>query len=124
MRGIELARRGALLAPGLDELAGPVKFHDARVGVAAVPVRDEDVAIRRDQRRRWRVELVVAAAGDAGLAERQQELALRREFEHLMALAVLAEAVGEPDIAVAIDMDAVRKDGEAGAETLHQPAGR
>ena len=45
------------------------------------------------------------------------------ELEDLMTLAVLAEAVGEPDIAVAIDMDAVRKDGEAGAETLHQPAG-
>ena len=119
-----LARRGALLAPGLDELAVARKLHDARIGVAAMAVADEDVAVGRDEDRRRRVELVVAGAGDAGLAERQQELAVRAELEHLLALAAHADAVGQPDIAFAIDMQAVRKDGEAGAEALHQLARR
>src|SRR5262249_52063318 len=33
---IDLARTGALLAPGLDELAVPAELHDAGVGVAPV----------------------------------------------------------------------------------------
>ena len=84
-------------------------------------VADEDVAVGRDEDGGGRVELVGACAGDASLTERQQELAVGTELEDLMALAVLADAVGQPDIAFAIDMQAVRKDGQAGAEALHQP---
>ena len=89
--------------PSLGEL------HDPRIGVAAVSVGDKNVAIGRDQNCGRRVELVRAAAGDAGLAERHQHLAVRAELEDLVALAVLAEAVGHPDIAVAVDVNAVRK---------------
>ena len=64
---------GAFLAPGLDELAVLGELHDARVGVAAMSVGDEDVAVRRGHDGGRRVELVRAAARDAGLAERQQQ---------------------------------------------------
>src|SRR5882672_10219426 len=59
MRRVELARSRALLAPGLDELAVLGEFDDARVGVAAMAVGDEDVAVRRDQHIRWRVEMLL-----------------------------------------------------------------
>ncbi len=124
MRRIELAWPGALLAPGLDEPAIARKLHDARVGIATVPIADEDVAVGRNEDRRRRVELVGTGAGDAGLAERQQELAVRTELEDLVAFAVLAEPVDQPDIALAVDLDAVREDGQACAKTLHQSAGR
>src|SRR5262249_20704398 len=104
VRDVDLAGTGTLLAPGLDELAGPVELDDARIGVAAVAVGDEDVAIRRGDDRRRRVELVRSAAGDAGLAERQQHLAVGAELEHLVALAVLADAIGDPDVALAVDV--------------------
>src|SRR5580693_5631071 len=46
MGNVEVAGTCALLSPGLDELAGLVELHDARIGVAAVAVGDEDVAVR------------------------------------------------------------------------------
>src|SRR5216684_3796734 len=82
VRAVDLAGRAALLAPGLDELAGLVELDDAGVGVAAVAVGNENVAIGRDQRRGGRVEFVRTAARNAGLAERQQHLAVGAELEH------------------------------------------
>src|SRR5205085_6676835 len=105
------------------ELAILAELHDARIGIAAVAVSDENVAVRRGYDRRWRIELVVAAAGDAGLAKREQKLAVGTEFENLMPLALDADAVGDPDIAVAIDVQAVREDQHSGAEALDQLAG-
>ena len=124
VRDIELARRRALLAPGLDELAVLGELHDARVGVAAVSVGDEDVAVRRDDDGGRRVEVSGPLPGDAGLAERQQQLAVGAELEHLWPLPSLAEAVGHPDVAVAVDVNAVREQQHSGAEALHQLAGR
>src|SRR6516164_9316348 len=117
MRRVDLARPRALLAPSLDELAVLVEFDDAGIGVAAMPVADEDVAVGRDQHRRRRIEFVRTGAGDALLAERHQHLAVRAELEDLMALAVLALAVGDPDIALRIDENAVRENEHAGAKT-------
>src|SRR5689334_964810 len=45
VRAIELARPRSLLAPGLDELAIFGELHDARIGVAAMAVCNEDVAV-------------------------------------------------------------------------------
>src|SRR5205814_6655514 len=109
MRDVQIARARSLLAPRLDELPALVELDDAGVRVAAVPVGDEDIAVRRGHDRGGCVEFVLPAAGLAGLAEREQQLALGRKLEHLMALAPEAEAVGHPDIAVAVDMQAVRK---------------
>src|SRR5262245_10871694 len=86
-------------------------------------VGNEDVAVGRCHHGRGRVELVVAGTRNSRLAKRQQDLALRAELEHLVALALHPEAVGEPDIAVAIDMNAMREDQHAGTEGLHQLAG-
>jgi hypothetical protein len=47
VRHVELARPFALLAPLLDVLAVLVKLDDAIVGITAVSVGDEDVAIGR-----------------------------------------------------------------------------
>ena len=44
------------------------------------------------------------------LAERHQYLSLGSELENLVTLAVLALSVRDPDIAVLVDTDAVRKD--------------
>src|SRR4030081_1833500 len=105
MRAVDLARPRSLHAPGLDELAVLGKLHDARIGVAAVAIGNEDVAIGSRHHGGRRVELVVAGARDAGLAEREQDLAVRAELEHLMALPGLAGAIGEPDVAFTVDMN-------------------
>ena len=62
--------------------------------------------------------------GVSGLAERHQHLAVGAELEHLVAFAVAAEAVGHPHVAVAVDVQAVREQQQAGAEALQQLAGR
>src|SRR5215475_13019711 len=108
VRGVELARSGSLLAPGLDELAVLGEFDDARVGVAAVSVADENITIGCDQNGRRCVERVRGVARRSGLTEREQNLA------------VLALGVGSPDVAVAVDKDTVRKHEHSGAEALHK----
>src|SRR6267378_2065686 len=45
VRAVDLAGCAALLAPGLDELAGLVELDDAGIGVAAVTVGNDNVAI-------------------------------------------------------------------------------
>src|SRR5262252_1828063 len=123
MRRIDLASGAAFLAPGLDEFAGLVEFDDAGIGVAAVSVADENVAIGRDQNRGRSVEGVWTVACRSGLAEREQDLAVGAELENLMAFAVLALGVGNPDVAVAVDKNSVRKHEHSGTETFHQVSG-
>ena len=128
----------AELAELLDELAGAVEANQARVRVA-VAFRDEDVAVRigdhviRLIERRGIRRLAGHVA--AGLAERQQHLAIGAELDHLVADHLgrhrrqrrisglagpagrqVALTVGHPDVAVAIDVDAVREDEHALAE--------
>ena len=124
MRRVELARRLAVLAPGLDELAVLGELHDAVVGVAAVAVGDIDVAVGRDRDVARPIERVLAVAGHAGLAERHQDLAVRAELDDDSALAVLAALVGHPDVALAVDAEAMREVEHAAAEALHEFAGR
>ena len=87
-------------------------------------IGDENVAVRRDQHCGRCVELVRTVAGDTGLAERHQHPAVRTELEDLVALSVLAEPVGDPDIAIAVDMQAMREKQQPLAERLHQLARR
>jgi len=49
MRTVELARSRSLLPPGLDEFPVLGELDDPRVGVAAMAVRDEDIAVRSDR---------------------------------------------------------------------------
>ena len=88
-----------------------------------MPVGDEDVAVRRGHHRGWRVELIGRAAGLVRLAKHEQHLAVRAELEHLVALAAAAEPVGHPDVARTVDVQAMRKQQQAGAEALDQLAG-
>ena len=122
VRVSELARARAELAPLLDELAVFRKFHDAghvirrhlRI-LPGVAVGDEDVAVGRGHHVGRLVEMRRAAAGDAGRAEPHQHLAVGRQLDDLMPFrAVLARLrVGHPDVAVAIDVQAVRKHEQA-----------
>src|SRR6266403_851807 len=101
MGNVHLARTGALLSPGLDELAVLVELDDTRISVSAMSIGDEDVAVRSNEHRRWRVEFVSTTAGDPGFAEREQHLAVRTELDNLMTFALLAEPIGDPDVALA-----------------------
>jgi hypothetical protein len=76
VRGVELAGRHPSFPRSLRELAVLGEFDDAGIGVAAVSVADENVAIGRDQDRGGRVERVWAVARRSGLAQREQDLAV------------------------------------------------
>ena len=69
-----------------DERAVARELHDAGVGLPAMAVPDEDIAIRRDQDGRRHVERVGAIASHPGLAKCHQELTVRAELEHLVTL--------------------------------------
>jgi len=123
VRHIELARPLALLAPLLDVLAVLVELDDAVVGVAAVAIGDEDVAVGRHQDVGRCVERILCGPGDAGLAERHEKLAVLIELHDGVTLAVvLRGSVGHPDVVVPVDMQAVRKIDHAPAEALYQLA--
>ena len=64
------------------------------------------------------------AAGDVRLAERHQHLAVGAELENLVAFAAAAEPVGHPHVALAVDVQTVREQQQAGAEALQQFSGR
>src|SRR5262249_24941507 len=108
VRRVELSGRRAFLAPRLDELPVLRELDDARVGIPAVPVRDEDVAVWRGHDVAGAVERVRPVAGDARLAQGHQHLAFRAEFEDLVAFAVLTRRIARPDVAVPVDVGAVR----------------
>src|SRR5207237_920739 len=125
----EVAGRRPFLAPRLEDLAVLGELHHAGVRVAAVAVADEDVAVRRDEDGGRHVERVRAVAGHARLAERHQQLPLGVELEHLMPfavplriLAIRALAIAHPDVPLAVDMDPMRANEHAGAETLDDVA--
>src|SRR5262249_5736978 len=81
-------------------------------------IADEDVAVRGDRDFGWRVELIVAGAGNAFLSERQQYFSISAtKLEHLM-----AAVVGHPEIAVLVDGELVRAHKQTGAKTFQQLA--
>jgi hypothetical protein len=130
MDRVELTRRPAALAPGLDECAVFRKPDDPVVAVFTVSVGDEDVTFRRDRDVTWCSEVIGSAALFAECAQRHQHLAGRTELDHdLAALVPLRRPVhrhrvGHPDVALAIDIDAVRPDEHAAAKAGHDLAVR
>ena len=73
-----------------------------------VPVGDEDVAVGRDRDVARAAERIGAVAANALGAERHQQLPVGTVFEDLLADAVASLAVGDPQVAEAIDANAVR----------------
>src|SRR5215813_2336922 len=108
MRRVELPGTRAFPAPRLDEFSILREFHDARVGVPAMPIGDEDVTVRRGDNVAWPIKRVGPVAGNSSLAERHQHFSIGAEFEYLVAFAVLAGGVARPDVAVAVHVEAVR----------------
>src|SRR6185295_17243962 len=128
---VEITRSGALLPPRLDERAVLRELHDARVRRAAVAVADEDVAVGRHEHRGGNVERIAALAGDTRRPERHQQLPVGTELEDLVSFSVPARilpvgafAVGDPDVAVAVDVNAVRPHEHARAEALDESSCR
>src|SRR6185436_13322509 len=70
----------------------------------------------------WLVECVAAAAADARLAEPHQLFSIRTELDHLHAhgSGLVGQAVRHPDVAAAVDVDAVREHHQAAAKTLEK----
>src|SRR5262245_26152927 len=108
VRRVELAGPLAFPAPRLDEFPVLGKLHDARIGVSAMTIGDENVAVRRGHYVARTIEGVGPVTSNPRLAERHQHLSFRAEFEYLVTLAIFAGRVGRPDVAVAVDMETVR----------------
>src|SRR6266446_780308 len=121
VRHVEFARALAFLAPRLDELAVTGELDDAGVGLVAVPVGDEDIAVRGDDHVGGRVEMGGVVAGLARRAKRHQHLAVRRELHYGVAclLVPVGAPVSDPDVAVLIDEQAMREVGHSGAKARH-----
>ncbi len=112
-------------SPLHEEVAVGAEFQHPVVAAGAVPVGDEDAAVRRHEHVGWLVEFVFAVPGDTRFAEAHQELAIRAEFMHLVTAAgVVATRISHPDIAVTVDMNPVWPDEQPGAETPDQVAVR
>src|SRR2546427_4373520 len=124
MRRVELAGARAFPAPRFDERPILRELHDARVGVPAMPIGDESIAVRSRHDVARPIERVRPVAGNPGLAERHQHLSFRVELEYLVALAVFAGRVSRPDVAVPVDVETMRLIEYALAEHLQDLARR
>src|SRR5262249_18441425 len=128
MRRIELTGPCSLLTPRLDELAVLIELHNSRVGISAVSVSNEDIAVRSGDHIRRLVECILAVTGDAGFSEREEDLALRTELDHDVALtrgfwivsASRWDAICHPDISFFVYVYAVREDKHAAAKAFDQ----
>src|SRR5215831_7312392 len=120
---VEFALPLARFAPGLDEFSVLRELHDARVGLLAMSVGDEDVAFGRDQDIGRPIEGVGPIARDSGLAQRHQHLSVGTKLDDRVALAVAASAVGDPDVAIPVREQAVWPIDHAAAEARHPLAG-
>src|SRR5262249_36428874 len=110
---------GTLLTPRLDKLPVLGKLHDASVGVAAVPIGYEDVAIGRDSYVARAVESISPRPSDSGLSNRHQDLALGTDFDRLLALPILSRLLVHQDVAVAIEGESVGLYKHPRPETLY-----
>src|SRR5258708_6234714 len=116
-------RAGAPPAPGRNELAATGELDDPSIGLAAMPVTHDDVAIGGNRDVRRSVEHVGALTCYTGSAERQQYLAPWTELDDLVALAVVATVVGRPYVALAIDIEAMWVVEETLAKAHHKISG-
>jgi hypothetical protein len=104
----KFAGAGTAPAPRHDELAVRGELDDPGIGVAAMSVTDDDIAVTGNRDIRRSIEHVGTVACDPGFAKREQNLALWTEFDDLMAFAVAAGVVGRPYAAVTIDVETMR----------------
>ena len=123
MRNLEAAQADALSAPEIHELAVLVEMDDAVIAdIRRVTIRDEDVALRRNDHRIGFVKGVLAIALDAGRAQGAQQLAVAVELQDIVADAIADMAVGQPDVIVLVDIHAVRKEKFSRAEGFEEIA--
>src|SRR4029077_16479283 len=108
MRHVEFTRLRTMVAPRRDEFSVGRSVDGRVVGLRAMAVGDEDVAVWRHQNIGGAVELVVTVAGNARLAERHQYAAVRAELDGGLAPAMPGAAIGDPDVAVAVDAKTMR----------------
>ncbi len=89
-------------------------------------VGDEDVAIRRGHDVARLLEMIGAAARHAGGSESQQHAPVGAELHDLLAFrpVLAAGGIGDPDVAISIDMQAVREHEESGADAFRGLARR
>src|SRR5262249_41267863 len=99
-------------------------FHDAIVGSGAMAVGDVDVAVGRNGDIGGATQIALVVARHSRLADCHQHLSVRAELDGSAALAVAGALVGDPDIALAVDGEAVREIDESGAQAGHELAGR
>src|SRR5258708_11960351 len=119
----ELAGAGAATAPRCNDLAVAGELDDPSIGLAAMPVTDDDVAIAGNRDIRRSVEHVGAFTCDTGFAERQQHLALRTELDDLVALAIATSVVSRPHVALAVYVETMGVVEETLAEAHHKFSG-
>src|SRR5689334_9831437 len=94
----ELAGTRSFPPPGFEEPSVAGELHDSRVGIPAVSVGDENVAVRSNHNGRRAIEGILANTGDSSLAQSQQNLPIGAEFENLLPLAVFSFSVSGPHI--------------------------
>src|ERR1700726_4934234 len=83
---LELARRAAVHAPLLDELAVWIQFDDASIAFARfVTVGDEDIAVRRHHYGIRFMKGIGPIAGYAGFPQCPQQLSIAIELQHVIA---------------------------------------
>src|ERR1019366_2191419 len=95
VQATELARASPFLSPRLDELPILGKLHDTLVAGRAMPVCDENVAIRSDRKCAFLIERVRAIACNSGLAERHQDFSVRAKLEHLHSFTIFRLKIGD-----------------------------
>src|SRR5215471_8532630 len=122
---VEFAGPRTFLPPRLDELAVTRELDDAGVGLVAMSVGDEDIAVRRYDHIGGRVEMGGVLAGLARCAESHQHLAVGRKLHNGMAclLVLVSAPVGDPDVVVLIDEQAMGDVGHSGREARHHVSG-
>ena len=125
---VELAGAVARPAPRHQEAAVPVELHHPVV--RPVAVRDEDVAVGVDGHVSRPVEGVRPVGGHARPAQRHQDLAGRAELEDLVPAPAGVHAehrlapvvVGRPEVALGVDVEAVRRREHPLAPTVEELA--
>ena len=142
MRSAELARTVAVGSERLDQLAVGRPLGDAANAVRRILIEelrvvrfgDENAAVRSDQHVVGLGQLRGRIAGLTAGADRHQQLALRAELQHGVALALgigklrqllrrRRARVRDPDVALLVDVHAVRPQDLSRAEARHDLAG-
>ena len=141
MRRPEFAWPGSQLAEAPDEFSVFAEDRDAsdsswrrRVTLTAVSLRNQDVAVGREDDVAWLVQRLRRIARRPAFANGHQQLAVRTEFEDLVAFALRVwkfrellrrgrTLVSHPDVAVLVHLKAVRENHHACAEALDDFAG-